>query len=937
MKRNLTLLSLIFVLCSSKFIAQTFSGIRLTGFNQDVIAESVPAANYTGSVSIDASGYVLYSILYTSTANNGGLIANGVYTSSSRTYSLAPYNLKNTLRVAFSNTDSLSLVNPGKYSVLSLLGFSSGGDALIDITLKYTDGTSVVYTSKTNYNWTSSQQAYIAGFGKTKRSTDAIYVTSTEPKMYSIDLPIACANQSKMLSKILVKNNTNGAVSYIFAAAGVGRSNTVATAIPAVCKGTNSGSAKVLGVDMYGPLTYTWNSTPVQNTQMATNLPAGSYTVTVADGNGCVYTNSVAITEPATSFSVTSITSNSVLCAAATTGTAQVNVVGGNTPYAFSWVNTSVTTSSIGGLAGGTYTVIASDNNGCSITATTTVAKPNVTISVSTSSLICGSPANATGTVTSVTGAPGPYTYTWMPSSQTSSVATSLGAGVYSVMVQDANACINTTTVAISAPVVNLTSTATTCTLAAGSATVGSVTGGAGGPYTYSWTPSAQTGSVATGLAAGNYTVIVTDAAACATTKTLSISALNPTLSVSTTSLLCASIANGSASVSVSGGAGGPYTYTWTSSPVQTTATANNLASGSYSVIVKGASGCVATQTFAIAKPAIALTTMSTSCKGLQSSGSASVTSVGGVGPYSYTWDGSSASGIGSNSSINGLDEGSYTVTVTDANSCVTSTTFAIAAPNTASLTAVSSVSAATCAGINDGKAKVSNVIGGTLPISYLWNTNPPQYTPIATGLASPNTFVCSIIDYNGCVLNKPVTIYPGPTNLLIYVSPSNTVCPKSTVQLSITGLTGTGTYTWNTGAHTTSVSVVTPTISTSTVYSFTGTASSGCVVTGSTTIITSTLAGSPCPPVGINEQSAIASSFNLYPNPNNGQFVLAFDQMQNNAVLEVVDALGKLVISQAITGVETTVNTTALQNGMYFVIVRDENKIIARTKIIKQ
>ena len=914
MKRNLTLLSLIFVLCSSKFIAQTYRGIGLTGFNQDVIAESVPATASTGSVAIDASGYVLYSILYTSSTSNGGLIANGVYTSASRTYSLASYSLKNTLRVAFSTTDSLKLVTPGNYSVLSLLGFSSGGDALLDITLKFTDGSSVVYTSKTNYNWTSSQPSYIAGFGKTKRSTDAIYVTSTEPKMYTIDLPIACANQSKMLSKILVKNNTNGAVSYIFAAAGVGRSNTVASAIPAICKGTNSGSTKILGVDLYGPLTYTWNSSPVQNTQTATNLPAGTYTVTVGDGNGCVYTNSITVTEPATSFSVTSITSNSVFCAAATTGTAQVNVAGGNAPYTFSWLNnTSVTTNSIGGLAGGTYTVVSMDANGCSITATTTVAKPNVTISVSTSSLLCGSTANATGTVTSVTGAPGPYTYTWMPSSQTASVATSLGAGIYSVMVQDGNACINTTTVAISAPVINLSSSASTCTLAAGSATVGSVTGGAGGPYTYSWTPSAQTGSVATGLAAGNYSVTVTDVASCATTKVLSIAALNPTLSVSTTSLLCASIANGSASVSISGGAGGPYTYTWTSSPVQTTATAINLPSGSFSVTVKGASGCSATQAFSIAQPAIALSTMSTSCKGLQPSGSASVTSVGGVGPYTYSWDASTASGIGSNSSINGLDEGSYTVTVTDANSCITSTTFAIIAPNTASLSAVSSVSAATCAGINDGKAKVSQVLGGTLPLSYLWNTTPPQYTANATGLSSPNSYVCSIIDYNGCVLNKPVTIYPGPTSILIYVTPSNTVCPKSTVQLSITGLTGTGTYTWSTGANTTSVSVVTPTISTSTVYSFTGTASSGCIVTGNTTIITTTTAGSPCPPVGINEQSAIATSFNLYPNPNNGQFVLAFEQMQNNAVLEVVDALGKLVLSQPVTGTETTVNTAAI------------------------
>lgn len=934
MKRNLTLFSLFLVFCAAKFNAQTYTGIPLTGFTQDVIAENNPATASTGTT-IDAAGYVLYSALYTNTTTLGGLNATGVYTTSTRSYTLASYAQNNTLRVLTNATDSLTLTNPASYSGLSILGFSSGNDALTDVTLRFADGTSATYSSRTLYNWSSNQPAIIQGFGKTNRASNSIYFSATEPKMYSIDIPVICANQSKMITRIVVKNKTIGATVYLFAAAGIGKSNFVANSIPATCKGSATGTAKALGVDAYGPLTYTWMPGG-QNTQAATNLTAGMYTVTIVDGNGCSYTRTVAVTEPATTFSITSVSATSLSCGSASTATAQVSVTGGNIPYAYTWINTApvsstLTTNSLTGLAGGNYSVSVKDNNGCILTATTNVATPNVVISVNTASLLCGTTANGSATVTSVTGATGPFTYSWTPSAQTSSVATGLAAQTYTVRVTDNASCTISQTLSIDAPSISLTMAATTCTLSTGSATVTSVSGGAGAPYTYSWTPSAQTGSVATNLAAGNHTVTVRDNANCPVTKIITITSDQPSLTVSTSSLLCGTLANGSATVTSITGGVGPFTYSWMPS-AQTGSVAANLGSGIYSVTVKGASGCTVTQTLVITKPSISIATSPTACKGTQPTGSATVIAVnGGVAPYSYSWDSDAMSNIASGTTVSNIDEGTYTVNVTDANNCITSQSFNVASTAPSALVATTTATNATCSGINNGQAKVTPN-GGVTPYSYSWNTNPPQYSATATGLPSPNNFVVSVIDFNGCLISKPVTVYPAPVDLMMYVTPSTTICPGASVNVSITGFSGTATYTWSTGAHTTSITA-TPT-ATLTVYSVTATATSSCIATGSVSVITSTNAAENCP-VSVKEEALV--SYNLYPNPNTGEFTIAFNHVQNNATVEVMDALGKLVLSQNVNGMETTVNTTTLQNGIYFVTVRDEKNILVRTKVIKQ
>ncbi|MGL4585394.1 MAG: SprB repeat-containing protein, partial [Flavobacterium sp.] len=197
-------------------------------------------------------------------------------------------------------------------------------------------------------------------------------------------------------------------------------------------------------------------------------------------------------------------------------------------------------------------------------------------------------------------------------------------------------------------------------------------------PYRYVWSTGATTQSI-TGLAEGTYTVTAIDANNYASTETFTV--IQPTALTAITSktdVSCNGGSNGTATVIPSGGAGG-YTYSWAPSG-GTAATATGLVPGIYTVTVTDANACVITRTFTITQPTALTATMSqtnVSCNG-RSDGTASVTTLGGTGTYTYSWYPSG----GTAATATGLAPGIYTVTVTDANSCTTTATAIITEPN---------------------------------------------------------------------------------------------------------------------------------------------------------------------------------------------------------------------------------------------------------------
>lgn len=462
------------------------------------------------------------------------------------------------------------------------------------------------------------------------------------------------------------------------------------------------------------PYVYVWSAPAnTQTTAIATNLSAGTYTVTVTDRKSCSTTKSATITNqfsPPTAFATTV---NNVLCFGAKNGTALVTPSAGTTPYVFNWAPAGGIGSTASNLSPGTYSVTVTDANGCSVTSSATITEPPaIVLNPSSTDVTCGA-ANGTASV-APTGGTLPYTIAW-PNATTGTSVSNLAAGNYIVTVTDAKNCSVTKSITINNAnpiVVNIVSTNVTCNGAAnGTATVSAT--GAGGTFNYNWAPSGGAGTNATNLAPGTYTVTATDAGnpGCFGTSTVTIT--EPavlTAPLTPVNISCAGSNSGQISVAPAGGTG-PYNYLWSTGGV--TATITGLAAGGYTVTVTDAKGCTVITNGTIVQGALMtanITKTDVQCFG-QNTGEAVVNAAGGGGSYSYNWAPSGGTGTTAFS----LPAGNYTVTVTDGGGCTKTATVNITQPPNFAIT--TSKTDATCAS-NNGTATV-NPTGGVTPYVY--------------------------------------------------------------------------------------------------------------------------------------------------------------------------------------------------------------------------
>ncbi|MPT31436.1 MAG: T9SS type A sorting domain-containing protein [Chryseobacterium sp.] len=370
------------------------------------------------------------------------------------------------------------------------------------------------------------------------------------------------------------------------------------------CNGGSNGTATVTASGGTAPYTYSW--TPSGGTAAtATGLAAGTYTVTVKDATNTTKTQSFTITEP-TALVATAVSQTNVACNGGATGAATVSASGGTPGYTYSWAPSGGTAASATGLTAGTYTVTITDGNNCQTTRSFTITQPTaLSATTSQTNVACNGGSTGSASVSVSGGTPG-YTYSWAPSGGTAASATGLTAGTYTVTITDANNCQTTRSFTITQPTALSATTSQTNVAcnggSTGSASVG-VSGGTPG-YTYSWSPSGGTAASATGLTAGTYTVTIKDANNCQTTRSFTIT--QPTALVATavsqTNVACNGDATGAATVSVSGGTPG-YTYSWSPSG-GTAASATGLAAGTYTVTIKDANNCQTTQSFTITQTA---------------------------------------------------------------------------------------------------------------------------------------------------------------------------------------------------------------------------------------------------------------------------------------------------------------------------------------------
>ncbi|QQQ27944.1 T9SS type A sorting domain-containing protein [Chryseobacterium indoltheticum] len=567
------------------------------------------------------------------------------------------------------------------------------------------------------------------------------------------------------------------------------------TAMSAIVSQTNvscnSGSNGTAGIVVTGgtaPYTYAWS--PSGGTAAtATGLLAGTYTVTVTDANACTLTRTVTITQP-TAISGTTVVTN-IACNGGSTGAINLTPTGGSAPYTFNWGG-GITTEDRTGLSAGTYTVTITDANGCSGTVTATVTQPTaMSATVSQTNVSCNSGSNGTAGIV-VTGGTAPYTYSWSPSGGTAATATGLVAGTYTVTVTDANACTLTRTVTITQPTA-ISGTTVVTNIACNGGSTGAInltpTGGSA-PYTFNWGGGITTED-RTGLAAGTYTVTITDANGCSGTVTATVT--QPTAmsaTVSQTNVSCNSGSNGTAGIVVTGGTA-PYTYSWSPSG-GTAATATGLVAGTYTVTVTDANACTLTRTVTITQPtAISGTTVVTNiaCNG-GSTGAINLTPTGGSAPYTFNWGG----GI-TTEDRTGLSAGTYTVTITDANGCSGTVTATVTQP-----TAMSATVSQTNVSCNSGSNGTAGIVvtGGTAPYTYAWSPSGGT-AATATGLLA-GTYTVTVTDANACTITRTVTITQ-PTAISGTTVVTNIACNGgSTGAINLTPTGGSAPYTFNWG-----------------------------------------------------------------------------------------------------------------------------------------
>ncbi|MUV04669.1 T9SS type A sorting domain-containing protein [Flavobacterium rakeshii] len=481
-------------------------------------------------------------------------------------------------------------------------------------------------------------------------------------------------------------------------------------------------------------------------------------------------------------------------------------------PYSGTTTTSLAITGVTSSMNGYKYRLIATGS--CTPTVTSTDAiltVPSITGTTIVANVLCNGSSNGSINLTP-SGGTGPYTFNW-GGGITTEDRTGLAAGNYSVTITDANGCTGTVNATVSQPSVLTASTNVVSNVSVIGGTDGSATVSAFGglaPYTYLWSNSATTASI-TSIAAGTYTVIVTDAIGCTATSGVTITEPVCVMSASITSqtnVTCNGESTGSLTVQQSGG-DAPFSYSWSNgisllnSPSSTN-TQNDLAAGSYTVIITDANGCTATATATITQPsALSLSqqvTVNILCHGT-ATGSASVkAATGGAGGYTYNWTPGNPTGDGT-TTVTGLTAGTWTCTVTDANGCTKSVNFTLNQPSAISLTPASQTNIA-CHGTATGSASVSTATGGAGGYTYNWTPGNPtgDGTTTVTGLTA-GTWTCTVMDMFGCTKSVNFTITQPASTVSGDTVVTNVLCNgDSNGSINLTPLGGTEPYTFNWG-----------------------------------------------------------------------------------------------------------------------------------------
>ncbi len=554
------------------------------------------------------------------------------------------------------------------------------------------------------------------------------------------------------------------------------------------CNGGNNGSITASASGGTPPYLFDWSNGGFAAT--ISNLIAGSYIVTVTDGNNCTKMTTYTVTQPSM-IMINLISLINETCAGAQDGGIILTTSGGTPPLFSEWSNGSIG-NNIADLAPGEYTVTVTDNNDCTKTATYTVNPGGIVVVdlIDQVNVIC--PGGSTGSISvSASGGMAPYTYMWS-NGASGSTASNLAAGNYLVTVTDSKGCetVNFYTIT-QPPAINININQAGANLCFGDTSISltaTINGGAP-PYTSLWS-NGVVGLENTNLGAGTYSITITDNGGC--TSTASSTVTQPAqlnLSVTTTDETGVGTNDGTAKVIVTGGTA-VYTYLWSNGATADTIT--GLAPGNYSITVTDANGCQSQGSGQVDAFGCSLDVSLPDSISICAGDSANLITLitGEAGNVTYNWSN------GSNApSIIVATEAEYCVTVQDEAgcqdvACTTLTLIAIPAFNC-------QVSNESAPNQNDGAIQCDPIPG---VIDYQWSNG--VNTQSISGLP-PGQYCLTVTNISGCTASACFNVQPGNCNLVVTSIITHELCKgdmNGSVSVNVENATLPVTYLWSNG-----------------------------------------------------------------------------------------------------------------------------------------
>jgi len=570
-------------------------------------------------------------------------------------------------------------------------------------------------------------------------------------------------------------------------------------------------------------------------------LPFGNYFVSISETSGpnlgCgVVTAPFNITESAIPLNlITSIDQN----ANCNANSGVISAIGenGTAPYQYQITTTLIAplatdpawdSASTFNIDSGNYYVHVLDAYGCIITSPVVVLPmdPTPVISALTSNL-CTNEGEFEIDVTLDTTGIAPYSYSIDGGTFQTQTApftiSNLYSGIHTIEIHDTNGCGNLVTINIPAPIgidVNVNAEPS-CNNNDGEITVTGSNGS--GSYTYNINPNpasiSLSGNVFSGVPSGIYTVTIIDTVTtCTEEVTISVpEAIVPTVSTSSTSVVCFGDNSGSFEINVAGYSGAYIYEVFDSSGTSVTGSVNantstnplivtGMTAGSFTVEITETESpfCSTTSGVVISSPSEALTlvaneTSNVTCDNLQ--GTITANANGGWGNYQYELTGDATVAYSSNNMFTDLSAGNYTVNVIDIEGCVTSTNVILVEPDPITATFTPNTTLLSCFGDQNASITISNVTGGQ-GTDYIYTLNTILPTPSTSGPQTSNVFDnlgagiynIEITDSYGCVLTSADIVInePTPIEASLVAATIQSCLSEATLTLSATGGTDT-------------------------------------------------------------------------------------------------------------------------------------------------